>query len=210
MAIATTSPLRSIFPTARRLLVERSLDSLDLRGARRVLVVGAGDDPYRRLFHDPERYVRLDIVPRPGCTDVRADAHRLPFTEESFDCVLASEVLEHLSSPVDFVQDLQRILVPGGKAVLTVPFLFHRHADPFDFSRLTPEGLRRAFADFQDVQVLAQGNRLHVVSDLLTTAFTPRPVLFPLRALNHLLVRTGGAVGSGSSAPSGFLVVATR
>lgn len=205
--------LRTLFPTARRLLVARGLETVDLSSCRDVLVVGAGKDPYRRLFPAPRRYVRLDIVPRAGSTDVAADAHRLPFAEGSFDCILASEVLEHLASPAEFVASARRALAPGGRLVLTVPFLFHRHADPFDFSRLTPEGLVRALEGFSEVTIRAQGNRLHVVSDLLTTAFAPRPVLFPLRALNHLLVRLPGSLapsGRGSTAPSGFLVVATR
>ena len=96
---------RRLFPTAHRLLVEQALRTLDLSDARDVLVVGAGEDPYRARFGELRRYVRLDLVPRRDHTDVAADAHRLPFEAGTFDCLFASEVLEHLRAPQDFVRE---------------------------------------------------------------------------------------------------------
>lgn len=202
------SLLRTLFPTARRLLVERSLRELDLGAAEHVLVIGAGDDPYRSLFPAAKRYVRSDITPTPAVTDLLADAHALPFARESFDCVFASEVLEHLADPERFVREAHRVLSPGGLFVLTVPFLFHRHGHPFDFRRFTEAGLRSLFAGFASVEVTPQGDRLHVLSDLVTTSFAPRPFLFPLRAGNHLLGLFPGS--STTTAPSGFRVLARR
>lgn len=202
------SLFRTLFPTARRLLVERSLRALDLSASRRVLVVGAGTDPYRDLFPSAERYVRSDIAPTPGTTDLLADAHALPCADGSFDCLLASEVLEHLADAPRFAAEAHRVLAPGGCLVLTVPFLFHRHGHPHDFARYTPDGLRVLLRDFPSVEITPQGDRLHVLSDLLTTAFSPRPVLFPLRALNPVLASWPGRTST--TAPSGHLVMARR
>lgn len=202
-----------LFPTARTILLEHDVAQLALAGFRDVLVVGAGNDPYRRHFAQTKRYLRLDITSLPGLTDVVADAHDLPFGDERFDCVFASEVLEHLQDPRRFVRESLRTLRPGGRLILTVPFMFHMHAHPFDFWRPTRESCVAIFEGRAQVEVYGQGNRLHVISDLLTTAGGRWPPLFPLRFFNPLLrlAATGPAAGgSQSSAPSGFCVVAVK
>ncbi len=204
---------RRVFPTARRLLVERSLGLLKYPSVESVLVVGAGHDPYRHMFPGVGQYVRVDIVAVQGCTDVVGDALALPFEEAHFNCILASECMEHLANPFLFVRELARILKPGGTVILTVPFMYHHHPDPDDYWRPTATSLERLFASFPEVEVMPQGNRIHVILDLLTTAFSPRPILFPLRVVNHLLVRLPGLIRDGansSTAPSGFLVVARK
>jgi SAM-dependent methyltransferase len=201
-----------MFPTARSLLIRTSLHQLPLQDFESVLIVGAGDDPYRELFAHAKRYLTLDLINHPG-TDIIANAQTLPFRSNSFDCLLASEVVEHLMDPQSFIAEAHRVLVPGGKIVLTVPFMFHSHADPHDYWRLTREGFHRACSGFSSIEIYAQGNRLHVMSDLVTTAFSPQALFFPLRAVNHLFRLTwiaGSLRNSRSSAPSGFLVVANK
>jgi len=90
----------AVFPTSRKLLVESSLKRMDFTSSNYVLIVGAGSDPYRNLFPHSCHYITMDICPVAGVTQVVADAHVLPFKKDSFDCVLASEVFEHLSDHV--------------------------------------------------------------------------------------------------------------
>ena len=71
--------LRWLFPTMRNVLIRRSLRTIDFSGIKSVLVVGAGDDPYRHLFPNSEAYVTSDVAGHPGRTDVVADAAALPF-----------------------------------------------------------------------------------------------------------------------------------
>lgn len=206
------SLFRRVFPTAHRLLVDRSLRSLTLPAFDSVLIVGAGYDPYRYLFPGAKEYVRLDIKPIPGITDIVGDALALPFAADKFDCIFSSEVLEHLSDPFRFAHEVTRVLKPGGMVLLTVPFMFHQHGDPHDFWRPTDQGLAELFKHFSRIDVKPLGNSLHVISDLMTTAFTPYPVFFPLRIFNYLLLmgfrnRTGRLR---SRAASGYLVVATK
>ena len=203
--------IKQIFPTARKLLVHRSLQQLELPQKKRVLVVGAGSDPYRSLFGDPQLYVCLDVVRHEGVTALIGDAHKLPFSEESFDIVLASEVVEHLVDPRQFAAEAFRVLAPKGELIITVPFMFHRHADPYDYWRPTEDMLTQLLFNFSDITVNAQGNRIHTISDLITTAFSPRPILFPLRIINHLLARLPSIpFFRKSTAPSGYLVIAKK
>src|SRR2546429_9305654 len=82
-----------------------------------------------------------------------------------------------------FRSESRRVLADRGLAVITVPFVFHDH---HDYWRPTRRALTQLFRDYSSVRVSAQGNRLHTLFGLVTTAFSPGPVLFPLRVLSNL------------------------
>src|SRR5205814_9853372 len=88
-----------LFPTMRNVLVRRSLRAVDLDEVSSVLVVGAGDDPYRSLFPGARTYVRSDLARQSGSTDIVSDAMPLPFPDSSFQCAFATEVLEYVRRP---------------------------------------------------------------------------------------------------------------
>jgi SAM-dependent methyltransferase len=52
---------------------------------------------------------------------VRGSAYQLPFADESFDRVIAAEILEHLPADTDAMSELFRVLKPGGLIAVTVP-----------------------------------------------------------------------------------------
>jgi len=57
-----------------------------------------------------------------GVVIVRADVtRRLPFADASFDCVFCLELLEHVPSAVALLEEVRRVLVDGGRAVVSVP-----------------------------------------------------------------------------------------
>jgi SAM-dependent methyltransferase len=203
---------RKLFRTSRRLLLEQGLRQLSLQRHKSVLVVGAGHDPYRALFDAPHDYVCLDIEYVPGVTDVVASALDMPFEADRFDCVFATECLEHIADPFRFCQEMTRVLKPGGELVLTVPFLYHQHGDPYDFWRPTRQCLLDLLKDYESVSVQSLGNRWHVISDLLTTA-KPKGLFVPLRLVNHLLARMPGSITDSpqaTTAPTGFIVSAVK
>lgn len=45
----------------------------------------------------------------------------MPFPDESFDTIIAGEIIEHLQSPYNFLKEIRRILKPQGKLLLTTP-----------------------------------------------------------------------------------------
>ncbi len=52
---------------------------------------------------------------------VLGDAQKLPFTDNSFDAAVCSEVIEHNPEPGKILKEAARVTKPGGKVVVTVP-----------------------------------------------------------------------------------------
>jgi SAM-dependent methyltransferase len=67
----------------------------------------------------------------------------LPFESASFDTVLLTDVLEHIPEPLNLMCEIARILRPGGKLILGVPFLYWLHEAPHDYYRYSEFALRR-------------------------------------------------------------------
>jgi SAM-dependent methyltransferase len=133
----------------------------DARGV--MLDVGTSEGPYRAAFAARvQRYVGLEYPPsilekRPDLwrildrakrsVDVFGDGNRLPFGAGTVDTVLSTEVLEHLPDPARCLREMRRVLKPGGRLLLTVPFLQPLHELPSDFYRFTPSSLRALAED---------------------------------------------------------------
>jgi SAM-dependent methyltransferase len=128
----------------------------------RVLDAGAGEAPYRELFAGCE-YVTTDwaasVHPGARRADVIAPLDALPLPDESFDVVVCTQVLEHVPDPGAALAELARVLVPGGRLWLTVPFVGELHEEPYDFFRYTRHGLAAlcARAGFGSADVEALG-----------------------------------------------------
>ncbi len=124
----------------------------------RVLDAGAGNAPYRPLFEHCD-YVTHDWSASPHESarraDVLSDITSLPLADAELDLVLCTEVLEHVAEPAAALAELARVLRPGGRVVLTVPFVMELHEEPYDFYRYTPHGLRHLLisAGLTDVEV---------------------------------------------------------
>jgi SAM-dependent methyltransferase len=111
----------------------------------KVLDVGCG---WRTYGGDA---LRLDV--NPEChPDLLADIQsRTGLQEESFDTVLAFDVLEHLRFPHRAVEEIRRVLKPGGVLYVTVPFCFPRHGtEYYRFSDLALQDLLEGF----DVEII--------------------------------------------------------
>lgn len=188
--------------TAHKLILDRTVRPSLRQLNGRTLVVGAGLEDYSALISSTHELITTDIIMSPHTNSV-ADAHDLPFSDNSFDSYVAIEVFEHLQSPEKAATEIHRVLKPGAVAILSIPFLFRVHGDPSDFQRLTKSGLQVLFEDFTGVAIAEFGNRLHVISDLITTA---SKLLIPLRLLNHVF-RLNWLNSPSTDAPSGYLVI---
>ena len=118
------------------------------------------------LYGLPVVYANLSPAKRP---DVQADASALPFLSESFGSVICSELLEHVPDPRDVLAEAHRVLRPGGKLLICVPFLNRMHGDPFDFGRYTDYYLLGTLerSGFTDVHIEKQGQFWSVLVDMI-------------------------------------------
>jgi SAM-dependent methyltransferase len=117
-----------------------------------VLDVGCADRWAKSALSTDCRYFALDYPATGGelyraRPDVFADAARLPLQDASIDTVLLLEVLEHLRHPREALSEIARVLRPGGRLLVTVPFLYPVHDAPHDFQRYTEFGLAREIQD---------------------------------------------------------------
>jgi SAM-dependent methyltransferase len=65
-----------------------------------------------------------EIGPDLLCTSVNGDGTRLPFADNSFDRIIASEVMEHVPDDLAALEELTRVLRPGGTIAITIPAWF--------------------------------------------------------------------------------------
>lgn len=77
---------------------------------------------------------------------VAADVQAPPFRDSVFDAVKATEVLEHVPDTAAALAECCRVLRPGGRVIITAPFLERLHGDPHDYSRFTREMWERLLA----------------------------------------------------------------
>ena len=106
--------------------------------------VGCGSGPYKSLFrHDG--YVGLEYDTPIARGKKQADAYytgtKIPLEDGTFDIVLCTQVLEHVFEPDKFLAELNRIAKRGAKLVVTVPFVWDEHEQPYDFARYSSFGL---------------------------------------------------------------------
>lgn len=102
--------------------------------ANRLLDVGCGSAFVARHFCPMGRQVvsmdiayanphkALDRYPYPTHAAVVADAYHLPFADGAFDCILASEIIEHTIDPQGFIASLLAKLKSGGTLIISTPY----------------------------------------------------------------------------------------
>lgn len=137
-----------------------------------MLDIGCGTRPYAPLF---ARHVDSSVgVDWPGSPhvhvmDAYASGLELPFAAESFDFVLCSEVLEHLPDPALAMREIARVLRPGGRAVVSTPFMYRVHEPPYDFFRYTPFAHRQLAesAGLSVVEIRTRGGYITMFLDVV-------------------------------------------
>ncbi|MEK7519652.1 MAG: methyltransferase domain-containing protein [Patescibacteria group bacterium] len=95
-------------------------------------------------------YKVLDPIPDYH-PDIVGDIHALPFGDNSQDAIVCIAVLEHVENPIRAVQEIHRVLKPGGYCFLYVPFLFYYHAETGyykDYWRFTHDAMELLTKDF--------------------------------------------------------------
>jgi SAM-dependent methyltransferase len=144
------APLRSVARSAPLRHVTRSLHdgiraliaALELEPGARVLDLGCADQPYRDWLPNGVGYVGADISGNDLADALIDESGRVALADASFDAVLSTQVLEHVTDPERYLAEAFRVLLPGGSLALTTHGLMRLHRDPIDLWRWTSDGLR--------------------------------------------------------------------
>jgi SAM-dependent methyltransferase len=110
-----------------------------------VIDAGCGDKPYREFFQSrAARYIGLDVANN-GSAEIVCDVRYLPIAHSSADTVVLLQVLDDVPEPVQLLEEIRRVLRPGGSLILSVNQCWRLHNAPHDYFRFTPFGLRYLF-----------------------------------------------------------------
>ena len=132
------------FYIARKALLE-SIKELGDNISGKTLDVGCGTKPYEKYFKSSE-YIGLEIettVHREvRKADFFYDGTKFPFNNNEFDSIVTNQVFEHVFNPDSFLNEINRVLKKNGILLLTVPFVWDEHEQPYDFARYSSFGIK--------------------------------------------------------------------
>jgi SAM-dependent methyltransferase len=189
----------------------------------RVLDAGSGRGGWSRVIVETaDLRESVDLAPRGGeCPTWKADLTDMPeIPSDRYDTVVCHQVLEHVRRPAAAVQEMRRVLMPGGHLIASVPHLSRRHELPHDYQRFTQEGFRELFSSqgLEVVTVVPYGGVLsflhHQVSSLAILPFTDTALMPMLVALNTpasmAFVWLDRVTDHAALAPTGVIAVARK
>jgi len=160
-----------------------------LAACRVVLDVGGGSrfqkgmSQYKDLFQQVD-YKTFDVS-SDFSPDLVGDIHAIPLPDESVDGIICRSVLEHVDHPGIAIQEMYRILKPGGLLFIQVPSIYPYHARTGhgaypDYWRFFESTMRLLLKDFAHVEIKKQGGWFYAMLLFLPWQVKLRPVLEPV------------------------------
>ena len=113
----------------------------------------APEQAFYKLFRNQKNleYTTTDLLS--PLADVKADICNLPFADNSYDLILCNHVLEHIPDDTKAMQELYRVLKPGGMGIFQIPQDLSR-AETFEDDSITdPKERARIFGQYDHVRV---------------------------------------------------------
>lgn len=188
----------------------------------RLLDLGCGKVPLHEAYA-PHVSEIICVDWAPGMhIDLQCDLSKpLPFEDSRFDTIILSDVLEHIPEPHLLWIEMARILAPGGKIIMNVPFYYVVHEHPHDYYRYTNFALERfvKLNQMTVVQMVAIGGVVEIIADLFAKVTFKLPligrgmsILIQSMAWKFGLTRLGSKVAGISSRhfPFGYFLIAER
>ncbi len=127
----------------------------ELAGPLDVLDLGGRIQPYRPLIDaKTQLYVGVDLQFE-GMVDVIGNVQSLPFAGNSVDLVICTDTLQYVPDAAAAVEEMRRVLKPGGVLLLSTRGVYPEHHD--ELWRFLPDGLRYMARRFASVETAYEG-----------------------------------------------------
>ncbi len=128
----------------------------------KVLDVGCGNKPYEKLFENISNYKGCDVVQsNENKVDVLCLATDIKVDSNSVDTVFSTQVMEHVNNTDLMLQECNRVLNANGNLILSVPFCWELHEEPYDFYRFTKYSLQELCNrnNFDVLEIIPNGGK---------------------------------------------------
>lgn len=188
----------------------------------RLADLGCGSVPLYAIYRPQVQSVTC--VDWPGSVhatshvDLFADLNEpLALEDGQYDTVIASDVIEHLHTPLALFSSAARALKPGGSLIVGVPFLYWVHEAPHDYHRYTRFALTRLCeqANLQVAAIEPYGGAPEVIADLMTKtlggrAMAAKLIYYTTKAMLSLPPVKRISRTSSANMPWGYLLIAKK
>lgn len=152
----------------------QNVSSLVSRLNGKLLDVGCGTKPYENICKNVVEYIGLEIDDEGNrqhkFADIFYDGKTIPFKDKEFDSVLSNQVFEHVFNPNDFLKEINRVTKMEGAFLMTVPFVWDEHEQPYDYARYSSFGLKYILAEngFEIIEHRKSNNGLEIIFQLIS------------------------------------------
>ncbi|MCC9061725.1 class I SAM-dependent methyltransferase [Flavobacterium piscisymbiosum] len=135
------------------------------------LDIGCGNKPYeKKISCLVNKYIGCDIVQSSlNKVDIIAPADNIPLESNTFNTVISTQTIEHVGNHQGLVDEAFRLLKPGGHFILSGPFNWQLHEEPYDFFRFSKHGFELILkkSGFEMIELKENGGMWSVVGQYL-------------------------------------------
>lgn len=134
------------------LYLQRETNFFTSTEKRKVLHFAPEQEFYKRFKNQKNiEYVTTDLLS--PLADVKADICNLPFKDNEFDIVFCNHVLEHIPDDTKAMQELYRVMKPGGMGIFQIPQDLSREKTFADDTITNPKERAKIFGQYDHVRV---------------------------------------------------------
>lgn len=148
----------------------RALSDIDISdvskfliGADTVYEFGGDSFYYKEKMISSQKYL---VTGNSNNCEINIDMTKMSLADNSIEAGFSAFALEHVSDYPKFVAELERVLKPGGRFLLVVPFMYCFHAAPNDYVRFTKSYLEYLFQNWNIALSLNIGNRSVIAAEM--------------------------------------------